>query len=91
MKQTYTIVSVDEKEWHSRRRHMVVVEVQRRSEPDSPRDPEGGYDTLMAQYPAHGDRHFPNSIVQYPSSKVFNHVESKAIAQAIKDFLGIGD
>lgn len=91
MKRTYTIVSIDEKDRNSTRRHMIVAEIQRKSEPDSPRDVEGGYDTLMVQYPAHGDRHFTSSVVKYPSGDVLNHIESKAIAKAIKEFLGIGD
>ena len=92
MKKTYTVVSVDEKDFNSDRRHMVVIELQRTTKPDKlgETDPVK-YDTLMVHYPAYGETHFTRSVCEYPHNGVIDHIESEKISETIRAFLGLGE
>lgn len=91
MKRTYTIASIDEKDRNSGKRRMVVVELQRKSEPNSLGETGSKTDTIVVEYPAYGDTHYVNSVSKHMSGKTIDFIEAKAIAKEIKKFIGMED
>lgn len=90
MKRSFTVVSIDEKDRNSGRRRMVVVELQCETCTDKLGEdtPETPYTTLMVQYPAYGEEHYPHNLSRHPDGDNINHVDAKAIAEEIKKMIG---
>lgn len=87
MEKEYTVVSIEEENFNTKKRRLVVVELLRKTTPNKVGEPKSITETIKVQYPSHGNDHFLASVALYPNGGVINFKDTKIIADEIRRFV----
>jgi len=85
---SYRVVSIHDRDFNTELRRMVLVEIERTTDPDKPGEAGTTVETFVVQYPAYGKEHYTASVEFHPDGNTINHMEATAVSSEIKLCVG---